>query len=56
MFPFQDPEKEVSDWLSDLTLVGQHPDLEVLVRFCFRYFYRRLKTEMFTWYCVESLQ
>lgn len=21
-----------------------------------RYFYRRLKTEMFTWYCVESLQ
>lgn len=26
---FQDPEKEVSDWLSDLTLTDQHPDLEV---------------------------
>ncbi|XP_078105614.1 nicolin-1 isoform X2 [Sander vitreus] len=26
----QDPEKEVSDWLSDLTLVDQHPDLEGL--------------------------
>lgn len=26
---FQDPEKEVSDWLSDLTLIDQHPDLEV---------------------------
>ncbi|XP_026163209.1 nicolin-1 [Mastacembelus armatus] len=25
-----DPEKEVSDWLSDLTLVDQHPDLEGL--------------------------
>lgn len=25
----QDPEKEVSDWLSDLTLVDQQPDLEV---------------------------
>ncbi|XP_060897664.1 nicolin-1 isoform X4 [Labrus mixtus] len=24
----QDPEKEVSDWLSDLTLGDQHPDLE----------------------------
>ncbi|KAM8914742.1 nicolin-1 isoform 3-T3 [Spinachia spinachia] len=24
------PEKEVSDWLSDLTLVDQHPDLEGL--------------------------
>lgn len=28
-FFLQDPEKEVSDWLSDLTLVDQHPDLEV---------------------------
>ncbi|XP_005929011.1 nicolin-1 isoform X2 [Haplochromis burtoni] len=26
----QDPEKEVSDWLSDLTLTDQHPDLEGL--------------------------
>ncbi|CAK6983847.1 nicolin-1 isoform X4 [Scomber scombrus] len=26
----QDPEKEVSDWLSDLTLIDQHPDLEGL--------------------------
>ncbi|TMS18831.1 Nicolin-1, partial [Larimichthys crocea] len=25
-----DPDKEVSDWLSDLTLVDQHPDLEGL--------------------------
>ncbi|XP_071368752.1 nicolin-1 [Centroberyx affinis] len=25
-----DPEREVSDWLSDLTLVDQHPDLEGL--------------------------
>lgn len=25
-----DPEKEVSDWLSDLTLIDQHPDLEGL--------------------------
>lgn len=25
----QDPEKEVSDWLSDLTLADAHPDLEV---------------------------
>nr|XP_020467864.1 nicolin-1 isoform X2 [Monopterus albus] len=25
-----EPEKEVSDWLSDLTLVDQHPDLEGL--------------------------
>ncbi|KAM9408608.1 nicolin-1 [Pholidichthys leucotaenia] len=25
-----DPEKEVSDWLSDLTLVDQHPDVEGL--------------------------
>ncbi|XP_034553441.1 nicolin-1 isoform X2 [Notolabrus celidotus] len=25
-----DPEKEVSDWLSDLTLVDNHPDLEGL--------------------------
>lgn len=33
VFPFQDPEKEVSDWLSDLTLVGQHPDLEVRIGF-----------------------
>lgn len=31
---FQDPEKEVSDWLSDLTLVDQHPDLEVHIYFC----------------------
>lgn len=25
----QDPEKEVSDWLSDLTLADAYPDLEV---------------------------
>ncbi|XP_006801961.1 nicolin-1 [Neolamprologus brichardi] len=30
LFLFQDPEKEVSDWLSDLTLTDQHPDLEGL--------------------------
>ncbi|XP_070706900.1 nicolin-1 [Pempheris klunzingeri] len=32
MFPHTepDPEKEVSDWLSDLTVVDQHPDLEGL--------------------------
>ncbi|KAK9529694.1 hypothetical protein VZT92_013772 [Zoarces viviparus] len=29
IFP-HNPEKEVSDWLSDLTLVEQHPDLEGL--------------------------
>ncbi|XP_022597851.1 nicolin-1 isoform X1 [Seriola dumerili] len=29
-FKIKDPEKEVSDWLSDLTLVDQHPDLEGL--------------------------
>ena len=32
-FSLQDPEKEVSDWLSDLTLVDQHPDLEVDILF-----------------------
>lgn len=29
LFLFQDPEKEVADWLSDLTLVDQHLDIEV---------------------------
>ena len=27
--PLQEPEKEVSDWLSDLTLADQHAVLEV---------------------------
>ncbi|XP_013854909.1 nicolin-1 isoform X2 [Austrofundulus limnaeus] len=30
MEPLKEPEKEVSDWLSDLILVDQHPDLEGL--------------------------
>lgn len=28
---FQDTDKQLSDWLSDLTLVDQHLDLEVLM-------------------------
>ncbi|KAF3690365.1 Nicolin-1 Tubulin polyglutamylase complex subunit 5 [Channa argus] len=32
LYPYMepDPEKEVSDWLSDLTVVDKHPDLEGL--------------------------